>query len=270
MGSLTRSITDFFSSRDDLADRLRKMQPACRAGTGSKRVSIKVFDRKNVLSEAAHTVSAAKQDLETFFTNLSATPSLPAPIVQDLQTFSFEVTFFTRDSTKAERESFGMMDFPVYLETTVGSTAFTTDEGEALLLAHKIPETTEVFRPTDDEGTVAREPLQSYTAIENFIPKHVAFGAGVPGTYLIENSQTRCRKIGIVKVNDLIEGINSAETRQQRFVLVLKHELGHMLGIAHDPNTLMDENYDVAITHPNYSIGQVLIVDNTLNILAGG
>jgi hypothetical protein len=270
MGSLTRSITDLFRGKDNLAELLRKMRPACRAGTGSKRVSIKVFDRKNVLSDAAHSVSAVKQDLKAFFTHLSATASLPAPVAQDLQTFSFEVTFETRDSTKDEREGFGMMDFPVYLETTIGSTAFTTDDGEALLLAHKIPETTEVFRPTDDEGTVAREPLDPYSAIENFIPKHSAFGAGIPGTYLMENSQTRCRKIGIIKVNDLIEGINSVEIRQRRFLLVLKHELGHMFGIAHDQNTLMDVSYDEAINHPNYTIGQILIVDSTLRILTQG
>ena len=270
MGSVTRSITDFFRGKEDIAERLRRMQPACRGGTGGKRVFIKVFDRKNVLSDAAHSISEAKQDLEAFFNNLSATPSLPAPVAQDLQTFSFDVTFVTRDSNKDEREGLGMMDFPVYIETTIGSTAFTTDEGEALLLAHKIPEITEVFRPTDDEGTVAREPLQSYSAIDKFIPKHDAFGAGVPGTYLMENSQTRRRKIGIIKVNDLIEGINSVEIRQKRFLLVLKHELGHMFGMAHDPNTLMDERYDVAINHPNYSIGQVLILDSTLNILAQG
>jgi len=269
MGSITQSITDFFRGKEALSERLRKMQPACRSGTGSKKVSIKVFDRKNVLSDAVHTVSAAKQDLETFFNSLSATPGLSAPIGQDLQRFTFEVTFVTRDSTKAERDAFGMMDFPVYLESTLGSTAFTPDDSKELLLAHKIPETTEVFAPTDDEGTVGHEPLQTYTEVENFIPKHDVFGVGVPGTYLL-NAQTTCRKIGIVKVNDLIAGINSFDIRQNRFLMVVKHEVGHMLGMAHVKDTLMDKKFDVVITHPAYTIGQVLIVDSTLNTLAQG
>src|SRR5258708_31752202 len=102
MGSITQSITDFFKGKEALSERLRKMQPACRSGTGSKKVSIKVFDRKNVLRDAVHSVSAAKQDLETFFNSLSATPGLAAAIGQDLQTFTFEVKFVTRDSMKAE------------------------------------------------------------------------------------------------------------------------------------------------------------------------
>src|ERR1700730_7555873 len=135
MGSITQSITDFFRGKESLSERLRKMQPACRSGNGSKQLSIKVLDRKNVLSDAVHTVSAAKLDLETFFNSLSATPGLAAAIGQDLQTFTFAVTFVTRDSTKAERDAFGMMDFPVYLESTLGSTAFTTDDSKELLLA---------------------------------------------------------------------------------------------------------------------------------------
>jgi len=270
MGSITRKITNFFRGKDDLAVRLRRMQTACRAGTGGHTVSIKVFDRKNVLSNAAHTVGAVKQELENFFNGLSATPSLPPPQAQTLQTFTFVVTFITRDSTKAELDGFGMMDFPVYLETTEGSSAFTTDAGEALLMAHKIPPTTEVFIPIDDEGTVANEEFEPYAAVEKFIPNPQAFGAGIPGPYLVPQSQSKCRKLGIIKVNHLIAGINSAVTRQERFVVVLKHELGHMFGMAHVQQTLMDENYDEVVKHPAYTIGQVMIVSNTLSTLAQG
>lgn len=270
MGSVTRKITNFFRGKDDLAERLRRMQAACRAGTGGHTVFIKVFDRKNVLGDAAHSVGAVQLELETFFNGLSATPSLPPFQAQNLQTFTFVVTFITRDSTRAERDGFGMMDFPVYLETTEGSRAFTTDEGEALLMAHKIPSTTAVFIPTDEEGTVRHEPLEPYAAVEKFIPKSIAFGLGIPGTYGVPHSQTNCRKLGIIKVNHLIAGVNSVVTRQERFVVVLKHELGHMFGMAHVPLTIMDENYDEVVKHPSYTIGQLLIVSGTLSTLAQG
>jgi len=270
MGSTTNKITNFFKGKDDLAKRLLKVQTACRAGTGGHTVFIKVFDRKNVLSDAAHSVGDVKQELETFFNGLGATPGLPAFHAQNLQAFTFAVTFTTRDSTKAERDGFGMMDFPVYLETTEGSRAFTTDDGEALLMAHKIPASTKVFSPIGDEETVVPADLDPYAEVEKFIPKATAFGAGVPGTYLTPHSQTNCRKVGIIKVNHLIAGINSVVTRQERFVVVLKHELGHMFGMAHVQQTLMDENYDEVVKHPAYTIGQLLIVSNTLSTLAQG
>jgi hypothetical protein len=240
----------------------------CLAGTRSKRVAIRVFDRKSVLNDAFHSESAAKQNMEAFFSNLSATPGLPAAIAQDLQTFSFEVTFVRRDSHKDERESFGMMDFPVYLESTAGSSAFSAEEGAALLRAHRIPERTEVFTPIDNEGTDANADVNPYRAVEEFIPKDEVFGAGVPGTYRIAASQSQCRKIGIIKGNRVIAGVASFETRQNRLVAVLKHELGHMFGMAHVVGTLMEENYENAIGHPTFSIGQVIILYNTVTTLS--
>lgn len=161
-----------------------------------------------------------------------------------------------------------MMDFPVYLESTAGSSAFSTEEGAALLRAHKIPEATEVFTPTDDEGTAAHDDVNPYVTVEEFIPKDEVFGAGVPGTYRIPGTQSQCRKIGIVKGNRVIAGVASFETRQESLVAVLKHELGHMFGMAHVAGTLMEEKHEEAIKHSTFSIGQVIILHNTVTTLS--
>lgn len=250
------------------ANNLLNVFVPCLPGTGSKRVAIRIFDRRSVLNDAFHSESAARQNMEAFFNNLSATAGLPAAIAQDLQTFSFAVTFVRRDSNQAEKDSFGMMDFPVYLESTAGSSAFSPEDAAALLRAHKIPERTEVFTPIDNEGTDANAAVNTYQIVEQFIPNPNVFGAGVPGTYRIAASQSQCRKIGIIKGNQVIAGVANFETRQNRLVAVLKHELGHMFGMAHVAGTLMEENYENAIAHPTFSIGQVIILYNTVTTLS--
>jgi len=55
--------------------------------------------------------------------------------------------------------------------------------------------------------------------------------------------------------------------RRQKLVSVLKHELGHMFGNDHVPNTIMDEHYDVNEHQPRYTNDQLVIAGRALEIL---
>jgi len=57
--------------------------------------------------------------------------------------------------------------------------------------------------------------------------------------------------------------------RRPKLVSVLKHELGHMFGMAHQPNTLMDESYNVSFRSPSYAPDQVWIMARALEVLLG-
>src|SRR5215467_1894064 len=147
MGSVTNSITDFFCGDESIADKLRKIATPCLPTKGNKNVSIRIFDKKSLIGDVTNSVEAVRQTLENFLNQLHGTNGLPAAVAQNLQTFSFQVTFTARDSTADERRAFGMMDFPVYLETTEETTLtrpFTEGDGKDLLLAHAIPEETDV------------------------------------------------------------------------------------------------------------------------------
>jgi hypothetical protein len=55
--------------------------------------------------------------------------------------------------------------------------------------------------------------------------------------------------------------------RRPKLVSVLKHELGHMFGLVHEANTLMDGDYDVNSKIPSYSPDQMWIVVRALQVL---
>jgi hypothetical protein len=268
MGRITRKTTDFFTGGDDRAKKLLGIHPACRLGTGSKKVSIKLFDKKSLIGDTTSSVAQVKQRLETFFNDLDGTLNLPASVAQNLRAFTFEVTLIRRNSSDSERLAFGMMDFPIYLESTEGDQPLTEEGGENLLIDHNMPERTRVTLILSDGG-VQRRWVDTYDEVKSFVKDEDERtpGIGVPGTYFVPGSQARCRKVGIIKINLLIRNI-VFELREDKFILVLKHELGHMFGMDHEDDTLMDPKYKDVVHHPDYTVNQISVLSDALTILS--
>lgn len=267
MGSVTHSITDFFSGDESIADRLRTIATPCLPAKGNKKVSIRIFDKKSLLGDATHSVEKVRQTLETFFNGLHQTAGLPAPVAESLHSFSFEVLFIPRDSTLAERRAFGMMDFPVYLDSTDGVAPLTEGGGKDLLLAHAIPERTQVRLIVSASETQMRG-VDSYDEIKTLIKDEdqTTVGAGLPGTYFDPPSQTKCRKLGLIKMN-LVNRNPVFDKREPKLIFVLKHELGHMFGMDHEVGTLMDPQYDAVVNRQDYTVNQLNVLNQSLTII---
>ena len=269
MGS--QSTTDFFTGKSNVSQKLVTIPTACPKGKGSKTVSVKVFGSGNLFSEIFATEQEAtnlKKSLETFLDDLDQTPGLASHLAQMLAAFDFDVSFIKAEPSDVERRGFGMMDFPLYLRTTApGPDEFNVGKGKELLRAHSIPQLTRVERLLDNEGTTTEQPVEPYKEIENSVPNSQVFGFGIPGPYLKTDSQNKCRKVGIIKVNHLVAGIPFAK-RPQRFLTVVKHELGHMFGQDHLTGTIMSKNYDEVVNHETYTLGQLNVMIGSLNILS--
>lgn len=264
MGVFRKTTNKIFGSNDNL----RKVFVPCTAGTGSKKVSIKLFDRKGLIGDATSSVAQVKQRLETFFNGLDATLNLPASVAQNLQAFSFAVTVIRRDSSESERLAFGMMDFPVYLESSEGARPLSQDGGENLLTDHKIPARTRVKKTLSDGG-VQFTWVDTKAEVKSFIKDEDEKipGLGIPGTYFVPDIQSGCRKLGIIKMNLVIRNI-VFELREDKFILVLKHEIGHMFGMDHEDDTLMDRKYKDVALHPDYTLDQIGVISEALTILS--
>ncbi len=247
---------------------VRNVLVACQPGTGGLKVSIKLFDDKNLVGDATDNIERFRQQLETFFNELDKTTGLPTAIAQNLQRFTFEVTYRKGNPTEPERLAFGMMDFPVYIETTEdGRRPISENLAESLFRAHNIPAKTRVTLIKGPNET-QRRTVDSYKELKEFIKDEDQrqLGMGIPGTYF-NDAQTRCRKIGIIKMNLVIFNIVQ-DKREERLVLVLKHELGHMFGMDHEPDTLMDEHYKDLTLHPDFNVNQLNVMSQVLTILS--
>jgi hypothetical protein len=272
MGIFKKTTNRIFGSEASIAERLQKVFTPCLAGTGSKKVSIKLFDAKVLVGDVAPSGESVKNDLQLFLDNLKATVGLPASVKQNLETFSFEVAYFPRGPSSAERNSFGMMDFPIYLENTAPPNAISPAQAKDLLVAHRIPETTFV-RTKIAVNQVQTAPVRPYVQVKEMFEDDNTgdLGIGIPGTYFArEDLHTRCRKLGIIEIN-LIKAFTDDLTTRRLFA-VLKHELGHMFGLGHHPGTLMDEKVKVAIRPENssYTIDHIEILTQALTLISGG
>ena len=267
MCSITNALSNLFCS----PEKLRTIPTPCLSARGSKKVSIRIFDKKSLIGDVTSSVAAVRQALETFFNGLHQTAGLPAAVVQNLQSFSFEVAFTPRDSSKDERRAFGMMDFPVYLETTEDKTLtrpFTEGDGKELLLAHGIPDATQVKRiVSDTESRLIN--VHSHDEVKSFIKDddQKDLGIAVPGTYFSPNTQTQCRKVAIIKIN-LIKKNLVPDLRQPKFISVMKHELGHMFGMDHESGTPMDPNNREAAKHADFTVNQIRVLNEVLTIIS--
>lgn len=213
--------------------------------------------------------SGTMQILESFYNHLHETAGLATADAQNLQTFNFKVKYLGRDSNAVEKQAFGMLDFPVYLITTSDPSPLTPDEGRTILEAHKIPEhiILKKFDINDSEIFAHVFPYkESGNGLENFLSDDAALGIGMAGSYFFPNSQSLCRKIGFVKVDKMIVNIPFGN-RQNKFIAVMKHELGHMLGLLHRNDTIMHPDYDIVLTHPTYTAAQCKIISDALSAL---
>jgi len=258
------SITNFFCSKDDP---LRTIPTACVSAGGSKKISIKVFDKKGLIGDVTNSIEAVRQKLETFFNRLHE-EQLPPAVVQNLQSFSFEVLFIPRSTTAAERRGFGMMDFPVYLDTTEGAGALTEGDVQDLVKDHGIRGLTKVKLIVSDTETQFRN-VNSGDEIKSFMKDEDQkdLGIGIPGTYFIPGSQAQCRKLAIIKMN-LIKRNPVFDSREPKFISGVKHELGHMFGMDHEDGTVMDPDNRKAAQHLIYTANQIRVLNEVLTIIS--
>ncbi|MCM3870978.1 MAG: matrixin family metalloprotease [Pyrinomonadaceae bacterium] len=267
MGSITRSITALFQGAPSIAERLARIQGPCRGGGGNRNIKVRIFDQHQFINDMA-TPAEVVNDLQTFLNGLDTTPGLDPPIATGLAPYNFTVNYETITPSRAQIDSFDVNDFPIYFLTTTGLFKSSTDSVLDLLVANRIPELTFVGRRQDALAQPVLGPVRTYTIIkDDWEDKPSVLGFGIPGVYFVPNSQTRCRKLGIIKMQgSMIENLPFPK-RRAKIVSILRHELGHMFGLTHENNTLMDPNYDVNGTFTQYTNDQLWVVVRALDLL---
>jgi hypothetical protein len=207
-------------------------------------------------------------DLESFLRGLASQDKLETDVAARLSPITFNVTYEKKKPDQAEIDRFGVNDFPVYLLTATGLFNSTSDDIVSLLHSHRLPQKTLVYIRQRPAVPVPFD-IFSYKDIENdWINKPDVLGFGFPGLYFIPGGQNACRKLGIIKMQgDMIENLPSPDRRRKKIVSVLKHELGHMFGMKHQDQTLMDPKYDVSVEFDSYTNDQLWIAGRALELL---
>lgn len=267
MGLFSKT-TRFF--RGGLSEEMRLLPKPCTPGWGSHVVSIKIFDRKGLLGDANLSAGQLKQELESFFDQVKEAAAEISEISPILNAFTFQVTYFDRDSTTQERNEFRVMDFPIYLESMEGASRFTYTDAEERLSTHGIPQKLSVFRYNPSIKKIVpatitdRDGINSvYGHVKDFLENDTSLGIGVPGAYYVPGHQYICRKIGFIKVDKIVHFVPHAR-RASKLIKVFQHEIGHMMGLAHDGDTLMDVKYEKNENYPMYSELQLHVISETL------
>jgi hypothetical protein len=244
---------------------LRRVFPPCLHGNGSKTINIPIFDKHGLVDEMA-TSAEVVSDLQNFLNGLASQPGLEPAAVAQLSQFNFQVTYANRMATQSEIDHFGMNDFPIYLLTATQPVQSSDGDIISLLEKHKIPETIFVWKRVGTGQT--SQQTNGYRLVEaDWTNRPDVLGFGFPGPYFLQSNQNICRKLGIIKMRGgMIENLQFGG-RRKKLVSVLKHELGHMFGNEHAPNTIMDENYDLNANFASYSNDQLVIVGRALEIL---
>ena len=228
-----------------------------------------VFDRHHLMTDMIDSQDMVT-GMQNFLNEMDASPGLPADVATNLSSIRFTVRYVPSSPGREEIERFGVTDFPVHLLTASGLVASSSRDIIELMEAHRIPERTAVreLLPPGEEGqeghvTVAVFP---YRVVENdWEENRQVLGIGIPGTYF-GNNQTVCRKIGIIKMQEfMIENVPMARL-PERFLFVLRHELGHMFGLTHQENSVMAPSYDIDLPS-RYTNDQLFIVSTALNTL---
>ena len=279
MGRLFKKTTEFFSGPPTAADLLKGVKTACPVGNGSKVINIRIFDPHHLVADMNATGADLVTELGTFFNGLGNVPGVDAGVKARLSAFSFNVTYTQGFPTKREIEAFAVNDFPVYLMTLGGNVGISGKKIQDLFIAHKIPLKTHVKRLVPDPDIpppqfVADLPLvEPYDELEkDWDERKSILGFGVPGDYFkTEGAQHKCRKIGLIKMGGFMKENLVPEFWKRKLLSVMKHEIGHMLGLSHDhPNaqpTLMAESYDTNFGFSSLEKHHVLFVTEALESL---
>jgi hypothetical protein len=267
MGSITRSITALFQGSPSVAERLARIQRPCRGGGGNRNIRVRIIDQHQFMNDMA-TPGDVVKDLQSFLNGLDITPGLDPAIATGLAPYNFTVTYETTVPSQAQIDNSDVNDFPIYFLTTTGVFSSSTDSVLDLLVANRIPELTFVGRRQGALPQPVLGQVRTYTIIrDDWEDKPSVLGFGIPGVYFVPNSQTRCRKVGVIKMQgSMIENLAFPQ-RRGKIVSVLRHELGHMFGLTHENNTLMDPNYDVNATFTEYTNDQLWVVVRALDLL---
>ena len=266
MGSVTRSIKRLLASDDPIATRLQKIFTPCLRGDGTRNINIRIFDKLELVNDMA-TPDEVVSDLQSFLRKQATRTDLEPDVLAQLSPITFNVTYAKKSPDQGEIDRLGPNDFPIYLLTATGSFATTRDDIVSLLVSHRIPEKTFVYKRLKPAVPLPSDVL-SYKDIEDdWADKKTVLGFGFPGTYLIPRSQNVCRKLGIIKMQGGMTENLGQMGRREKLVSVLKHELGHMFGLVHEANTLMDGDYSINSKIPSYSPDQMWIVVRTLQTL---
>jgi len=266
MCSLSDSITRLFSTGNK---QMRRVYPPCLHGDGSKTVNIRIFDKFEFVNDMA-TAGEVVSDLESFLRGLAAQKDLKPDVAALLSPITFHVSYEKKRPSQAEIDRLRVNDFPIYFLTATTPFDSTPADIVSLIESHKLPEHTFVFkRRMPDSVPPEPFPIDSYKEIEDdWANKPTVLGFGFPGPYLIPRTQNMCRKLGIIKMKGgMIENLPAGDKRQKKLVSVLKHELGHMFGMKHEDQTLMDPKYDINVQFPSYTNDQLWIAGKALELL---
>ena len=249
-----------------LTERLRRVYVPCPENKGNTSVTIKVFDKHKLISEMIDSDDMVTE-LQNFLNGMAASPGLQADVKKKLSSISFVVRYESRSPTKEEIEGFGVTDFPVHLLTASGLIASSSQDIVNLMVAHKIPEKTSVAIKTPGENETSFTNVFPYKTIEDdWENDEKVLGIGIPGTYFLPNLQTRCRKVGFIKMRGSMTLNLPLARLPEKILFVLKHELGHMFGLDHQNNTMMDRKYNLDLAS-RYTNDELIIVSRALGIL---
>jgi hypothetical protein len=260
------SITNLFSTGNKPG---RRVYPPCLRGDGSKTVNIQIFDKGEFVNDMA-TPDELVSELQNFLRGLPSQKDLQPDVVALLSPITFNVSYEKKNPSKDEIDRFRINDFPIYFRTATAPFNTPAADIVSLLESHKLPEQTFVFkRRRPDPMPPEPFPIPSYKDIEDdWANKPDVLGFGFPGPYLIPRSQNMCRKLGIIKMQGgMIENLAFGDKRKKKLVSVLKHELGHMFGMKHEEQTLMDPKYDINFRFDSYTNDQLWIAGKALGLL---
>jgi len=278
LGRLFKKTTEFFSAPPTAADRLKGVRTACPLANGSKVLNIRIFDEHGLVTDMDTNGADLATDLGTFFSGLGDLPGVDAAVKARLSTFTFNVTYTQGFPTGNEIKGFAANDFPVYLKTVTGTVGTSGKKIVDLFIEHKIPLKTHVKMLVPDPDIPPPQVrhdikiVKPYDDLEkDWDEIHSILGIGVGGDYFEAGSQHKCRKIGLIKMGGFMKLNIVPEFWRPKLLSVMKHEIGHMLGLSHDhpdaQSTLMAKNYDTNFGFANYEKHHVLFITDALESL---
>jgi hypothetical protein len=226
--------------RTAASSRVQRVFPPCPAPPAAKAVNVTVFDKLHLITEMIDSAEMVSR-LQSFLDAMKHAPGLADVVKASLAAVSFSVKYEPRAATPAEVHGFGHADFPVHLLTASGPSLSTAADVVELLERHRVPERPALFSLAPGPPALVHNNVRPYKDAADWADPNLR-GLGAPGTY-DGNRQTRCRKVAVIKMQGGMSENLTVERRKAKMMTVLRHELGHTLGLDHAVGSIMDENY---------------------------